>query len=119
VKQNFMFTSESVTEGHPDKLCDQIADALVDRFLQQDPLARIIAECAVAKSVRCPCASPQTPRGLSRCRAPVIADRLRSDRLRRRDVQRAHSLLEMRATYPGSTSAHRRREIGRHRAENH
>jgi S-adenosylmethionine synthetase len=51
VKQNFMFTSESVTEGHPDKLCDQIADALVDRFLQQDPLARIIAECAVAKSV--------------------------------------------------------------------
>jgi S-adenosylmethionine synthetase len=51
VKQNFMFTSESVTEGHPDKLCDQIADAIVDRFLQQDPLARVVAECAVAKSV--------------------------------------------------------------------
>ncbi len=46
-----MFTSESVTEGHPDKLCDQISDAIVDRFLQHDPYSRIIAECAVAHSI--------------------------------------------------------------------
>lgn len=51
MKRNFMFTSESVTEGHPDKLCDQISDAIVDRFLQQDPFARVITECAVASSI--------------------------------------------------------------------
>ncbi|HIK18336.1 MAG TPA: hypothetical protein IGS53_24040 [Leptolyngbyaceae cyanobacterium M33_DOE_097] len=33
MKRDFMFTSESITEGHPDKLCDQISDAIVDNFL--------------------------------------------------------------------------------------
>lgn len=47
----FVFASESVTEGHPDKLCDQIADAILDRFLQQDPFARVVAECAVSRGV--------------------------------------------------------------------
>lgn len=51
MKDNFMFTSESVTEGHPDKLCDIISDALVDHFLQQDPFSKIIAECAVSTSI--------------------------------------------------------------------
>jgi S-adenosylmethionine synthetase len=51
MKKDFMFTSESVTEGHPDKLCDIISDAVVDHFLQQDPQACIIAECAVATAV--------------------------------------------------------------------
>ena len=51
MKQDFMFTSESVTEGHPDKLCDQISDAIVDHFLEQDPCSRVIAECAVSISV--------------------------------------------------------------------
>ncbi len=51
MKKNFMFTSESVTEGHPDKLCDQISDAIVDRFLEQDPFSRVIAECAVSVSI--------------------------------------------------------------------
>jgi S-adenosylmethionine synthetase len=51
MKQEFMFTSESVTEGHPDKLCDQISDAIVDHFLEQDPFSRVIAECAVSISV--------------------------------------------------------------------
>lgn len=46
-----MFTSESVTEGHPDKLCDQISDAIIDRFLQQDPHSSIIAECAVSTAI--------------------------------------------------------------------
>jgi len=46
-----MFTSESVTEGHPDKLCDQISDAFVDHFLKKDPYSRIIAECAVSTSI--------------------------------------------------------------------
>jgi S-adenosylmethionine synthetase len=46
-----MHTSESVTEGHPDKMCDQISDAIVDRFLESDFRSRIIAECAVSLSV--------------------------------------------------------------------
>lgn len=46
-----MFTSESVTEGHPDKLCDQISDAIVDQFLEHDPLSRVIAECAVSTAI--------------------------------------------------------------------
>ena len=51
MKKDFMFTSESVTEGHPDKLCDQISDAIVDQFLQRDPFARIITECAVSTAI--------------------------------------------------------------------
>ncbi len=51
MKEDFVFMSESVTEGHPDKLCDQISDALVDHFLQQDPFSRVIAECAVATAI--------------------------------------------------------------------
>jgi S-adenosylmethionine synthetase len=51
MKNDFMFSSESVTEGHPDKLCDQISDAIVDKFLQKDPYSRVIAECAVATAI--------------------------------------------------------------------
>ncbi|HUJ17596.1 MAG TPA: methionine adenosyltransferase [Nitrospirota bacterium] len=51
MKKDFMFTSESVTEGHPDKLCDLISDAIVDHVLQQDPYAQIISECAVATAI--------------------------------------------------------------------
>jgi S-adenosylmethionine synthetase len=51
MKNDFVFTSESVTEGHPDKLCDQISDAIVDHFLRQDPQARVIAECAASTAI--------------------------------------------------------------------
>jgi S-adenosylmethionine synthetase len=51
MKRDFMFTSESVTEGHPDKLCDLISDAVLDRFLQQDPFSRAIIECAVSSGI--------------------------------------------------------------------
>lgn len=51
MKQDFLFTSESVTAGHPDKLCDQISDAVVDRFLTRDRYSRIRVECAVSKGV--------------------------------------------------------------------
>ena len=40
------FTSESVTEGHPDKLCDQVSDAILDAFLSHDPRARVACETA-------------------------------------------------------------------------
>jgi len=44
---NFLFTSESVTEGHPDKICDQISDAFLDEFLRQDPDSRVAVETMV------------------------------------------------------------------------
>jgi S-adenosylmethionine synthetase len=42
-----LFTSESVTEGHPDKICDQISDAVLDAIVEQDPMARVACETAV------------------------------------------------------------------------
>ena len=48
-KGHFYFTSESVTEGHPDKLCDSVSDAVLDACLEQDPNSRVACEC-VAKS---------------------------------------------------------------------
>ncbi len=45
MKREF-FTSESVTEGHPDKICDAISDAVLDSILEQDPMARVACECA-------------------------------------------------------------------------
>src|SRR3989338_6616915 len=42
---SYLFTSESVTEGHPDKLCDQISDAILDEALRQDPLSHVACEC--------------------------------------------------------------------------
>jgi len=44
---NFIFSSESVTEGHPDKICDQISDAFLDEFLKQDPDSRVAVETLV------------------------------------------------------------------------
>jgi len=47
VPRRYLSTSESVTEGHPDKICDQISDAILDAILLEDPSARVAAECAV------------------------------------------------------------------------
>ena len=45
--EKLLFTSESVTEGHPDKICDQISDAVLDALLEQDPLSRVACETAI------------------------------------------------------------------------
>ena len=42
-----LFTSESVTEGHPDKMCDQISDAILDALMEQDPMSRVACETAI------------------------------------------------------------------------
>ena len=42
-----LFTSESVTEGHPDKICDQISDAILDELMRQDPMSRVACETAI------------------------------------------------------------------------
>ncbi len=44
---NYVFTSESVTEGHPDKICDQVSDAILDALLAQDPDSRVACETVV------------------------------------------------------------------------
>ena len=43
-KNNYLFTSESVSEGHPDKVCDRISDMVVDTYLSKDPLSRVACE---------------------------------------------------------------------------
>jgi S-adenosylmethionine synthetase len=45
--KNYLFSSESVTEGHPDKICDQISDAILDELLSEDPRSRVAVETAV------------------------------------------------------------------------
>ncbi len=47
MKNNYLFTSESVTEGHPDKVCDQISDAILDTLIAQDPDSRVALEALI------------------------------------------------------------------------
>ena len=53
--RNFLFTSESVTEGHPDKVCDQISDAILDEFLSKDKQSRVAAETTVTTGMALVC----------------------------------------------------------------
>ena len=53
--KRFLFTSESVTEGHPDKVCDQISDAILDEFLTKDPRSRVAAETTVTTGMALVC----------------------------------------------------------------
>ena len=55
VSKNFLFTSESVTEGHPDKVCDQISDAILDEFLSKSPSSRVAAETTVTTGMALVC----------------------------------------------------------------
>ena len=48
MENSYLFTSESVSEGHPDKLADQISDAILDRFLTGDPEAKVACEAFVS-----------------------------------------------------------------------
>jgi S-adenosylmethionine synthetase len=50
---SYLLTSESVTEGHPDKVCDQVSDAVLDAMLAQDPASRVACETAVTKDFLC------------------------------------------------------------------
>ena len=46
-----LFTSESVTEGHPDKICDKISDAILDEFLRQDKMSRVACETTTTTGI--------------------------------------------------------------------
>src|SRR5918997_4216037 len=50
---NYLFTSESVTEGHPDKIADQISDAVLDAILKEDASARVACETLVTTGLAC------------------------------------------------------------------
>ena len=45
--ERMLFTSESVTEGHPDKICDKISDSILDAILREDPMSRVACETCV------------------------------------------------------------------------
>ena len=47
IMEKLLFTSESVTEGHPDKICDQISDSILDALMEQDPMSRVACETAI------------------------------------------------------------------------
>ena len=50
-REKILFTSESVTEGHPDKMCDQISDAILDELMKQDPMSRVACETCCTTGV--------------------------------------------------------------------
>ena len=51
MSRRFIFTSESVTEGHPDKICDRISDSVLDEFLKKDPESRVAVETLTTTGV--------------------------------------------------------------------
>ena len=65
MKMGFLFTSESVSEGHPDKVSDQISDAILDEFLRRDANSKVACEtlCTTGLVVKC------ARRRMSMCRA--------------------------------------------------
>jgi len=104
--RNFVLTSESVTSGHPDKLCDQISDAVIDACLFANPASRAVAECAISSGVVFlslrgvadpPCDMATLARGviadagydLSGTAAPTVMLDLDPDGLARPDAPRA------------------------------
>ena len=54
--RHYLFTSESVTEGHPDKICDQISDGILDAILAKDPAGRVACETTACTGLHRPAA---------------------------------------------------------------
>ena len=69
---DFVFTSESVSEGHPDKVCDRISDAVVDSFLGLDPYARVACETLVTTNYICIAGEVRLDRRKCGARAPML-----------------------------------------------
>jgi S-adenosylmethionine synthetase len=61
----YIFTSESVGEGHPDKLCDRVSDAIVDAYLNADPEARVAAECLATTGFLCIAGETRGPKSIT------------------------------------------------------
>ncbi|MCC7037110.1 MAG: methionine adenosyltransferase [Alphaproteobacteria bacterium] len=71
--QKYIFTSESVGEGHPDKVCDRVSDAIVDAYLNADPYARVAAECLATTGVLCIAGETRGPASIDRDLIETIA----------------------------------------------
>ena len=63
--QKYVFTSESVGEGHPDKLCDRVSDAIVDAYLNADPHSRVAAECLATTGFLCIAGETRSPASIT------------------------------------------------------
>ena len=75
-KGDFVFTSESVSEGHPDKVCDRISDSVVDAFLAADPYARVACETLVTTNRIVIAGEVRGPRSLVEKNGKVKASRI-------------------------------------------
>jgi S-adenosylmethionine synthetase len=64
--QKYIFTSESVGEGHPDKVCDRVSDAIVDAYLNADPYSRVAAECLATTGFLCIAGETRGPSSIDR-----------------------------------------------------
>ncbi len=64
--QKYIFTSESVGEGHPDKVCDRVSDAIVDAYLNVDPQARVAAECLATTGFLCIAGETRGPASITK-----------------------------------------------------
>src|ERR1700749_2534279 len=64
--QKYIFTSESVGEGHPDKLCDRVSDAILDAYLNADPHSRVAAECLATTDFLCIAGETRGPKSITK-----------------------------------------------------
>jgi len=64
-RKNYLFTSESVSEGHPDKICDRISDSIVDLYLKADPLSRVAVETLVTTNLIVLAGETRGPAGIT------------------------------------------------------
>jgi len=65
-RSKICFTSESVGEGHPDKLCDRVSDAIVDAYLNADPHARTAVECLATTGFLCIAGETRGPKSITK-----------------------------------------------------
>jgi len=78
--KNFLFTSESVTEGHPDKIADQISDAILDAIIAQDKHCRVACETILTTGIGHPRVASSTPRATAAESVAACAVRITSAR---------------------------------------
>ena len=71
--QKYIFTSESVGEGHPDKVCDRISDAIVDAYLNADPYSRVAAECLATTGFLCIAGETRGPSSITKDLIETVA----------------------------------------------
>src|SRR5437588_520910 len=72
-RDSYVFSSESVSEGHPDKLADRISDAVLDLYLSRDPKSRVACETLVTKNFVCIAGEVRSRAGARRATSPGCA----------------------------------------------